>query len=204
MSKKGIIIGAVILGVALVATLVIRGNSEATVSEERLQLEITSPAGREFVTEELLTVTGIVSNPTAEITVNDESVSVDSDGGFSHEVAMEYGDNRISVEATGEAFRPTERTLRIPRRMVLDVATPAQDSTVSANVLTFSGTISDLGATLMVAGRPVALAEDGSWSTDLNLHYPLTVVNVTASREGIDSITQLITVNLDPAQVSAR
>lgn len=204
MSKKGIIIGAVVLSVALVATLIIRGTSEEAVSNERLQLEITSPAGRDFVTEELLTVTGIVSNPTAEITVNDEVVSVDSDGGFSHEVTMEYGANQITVDATGESFRPTQRTLQIPRKMVLDITNPAPDSTVNASMINFSGTVSDRSATVMVTGRPVELTEDGSWSTDLNLHYPLTVVNVTASREGIEPITQLVAVNYDPDQISIR
>lgn len=204
MSKKGMIIGAVVVGVALVATLVLRGNSETTASDERLQLEITSPAGRDSVTEELLTVTGIVSNPEAEIRVNEDVVSVDSEGSFSHEVVMEYGQNRVTVEAAGEGFRPTQRTLRLSREMVLAITAPDPDSTVGDNVITLSGTVSDLNATLMVAGRPVALAEDGSWSTDLNLHYPLTVINVTASREGIDPITQLLTINFDPDQVSLR
>lgn len=204
MSKKGKIIGAIVVGVAVVATLVIRGNSETAVSNERLQLEITSPAGRDSVTEEILTVTGIVSNSEAEIRVNDDVVSVDSEGSFSHEVAMEYGDNRVSVEATGDGFRPTQRTLRLSRKMVLAITAPEPDSTVTDNVITLSGTVSDLNATLMVAGRPVALTEDGSWSTDLDLHYPLTVVNVTASREGTDPITQLLTINYDPDQVSLR
>ncbi|MEX2443316.1 MAG: hypothetical protein WD492_06915 [Alkalispirochaeta sp.] len=204
MSKKGKIIGAVVLGVALVATLVIRGNNNSSASEERLQLEITSPAGRDAVTEEQLTVTGIVSNPAAEITVNNEVVSVDSEGGFSHEVSLEYGDNRIIVEAAGESFRATQRTLRIPRQMILEIVTPEQDITVSENVISFTGTVSDPTASVMVAGRPVEILEDGSWSIDLDLYYPLTVINVTASREGINSITHLLTINFDPSHVSLR
>jgi hypothetical protein len=204
MSKKGIIIGAVVIGVALVATLVLRGNSEATASDERLQLEITSPAGRDSVTEEMLTVTGIVSNPAATITVNDEVVSVDSDGGFSHPVSMDYGDNRIIVEASGETFRATQRTLRISRQMVLEITSPEPDSTVRENLIRLAGSVSDLGATLMVAGIPVEIADDGSWTTELTLHYPLTVINITASRDGIEPITHLLTVNFDPALVSVR
>ncbi|MFW5694422.1 MAG: hypothetical protein ACOCYB_04590 [Alkalispirochaeta sp.] len=204
MSKKGKIIGAIVIGVALVATLVIRGNNNSAVAEERLQLEITSPAGRDAVTDEELVVTGIVSNSAARLTVNDEVVSVDEEGGFSHPIMLEYGDNRIRVQADGEEFRAVQRTLRIPRRMVLTVSAPELDSTVGTNVINFVGTVSDLSATVMVAGRPVEIAEDGSWSTELNLHYPLTVINVTASREGIDPITQLVTVNFDPDHVSLR
>jgi len=198
-ARKYLIIGAI--AVVVVGFLVIRANGDKFVADERLQLEITSPASRTSVTDAEITVTGIVSNAVAAVTVDGESVVVSADGSFSRPMALEYGSNRIVVEAAGEGLRPTTRSLIIPREMVLEVLGPVQDSLSSVESITVHGTVSDSEATIMVAGTDVAVAADGTWTMQFNLHYPLTVINVTARREGIEPITELVSVNFGPAPV---
>ena len=65
-----------------------------------LSLEITSPENGVEFTESLVTVSGIVSDAEAIVTVNDEEVEVAEDGGFSAEVELTEGENIITAVAT--------------------------------------------------------------------------------------------------------
>lgn len=205
MSKNKKIFG--VLGViAVAAYFIISGMSGgSSAAEERLSLEITTPAGRASVTEASIAVTGIVSNPLATVKINDEVVEVSDEGAFAHNVALDYGSNRISVSADHENMRASNRVLTVPRNMTLVVDNPADNANVSDRRITVSGNVSDTNARVMVAGSEVAVnSDDGAWSTDLDLHYALTIINVTARLDGIDPITHLISVNYGADDVSTR
>ena len=199
MSKRNKYIVIAVVVIAIIGFFVIRSNGNSVAGDERLQLEITSPASRTSLTDATVMVTGIISNATANVRVNDEPVVVSADGGFSHDVQLEYGNNRISIQADGDGFISSTRTVTVPREMVLEVLEPAQDSVSNVDSITVHGTISDLAATIMVAGTDVPVAEDGTWSMELRLYYPLTIINVTATRDGIAPITQLISITRTPA-----
>ena len=179
--------------VTIVGALVACG-ARPSAANQRMRLDLTSPASRGSVTEGETTVTGVVSEPSAKVTVNDVAVEVGSDGAFTHPVALAYGSNRIVVKATAEGFVESSRTVTITRNLTLEVTAPPDGLQISERRVTVSGVVSDPGATVHVAGFPVSVNPDGSFSHNLNLHYPATVISVVASIPDLDPISQLVSV----------
>lgn len=204
MSKKVKLI--VFGGLALViGFFVMTPNFGENTPSERLRVEITAPTSRTPVTEPSIMVTGIVSNNEATVTVDDQEVTLNEDGGFAHEMALAYGTNRITVKAEKEDLRTVDRTLTVPRELQLTIDTPQDNSEYTDSRITVAGAVSDTAANILVAGREVPVdSETGAWSTELDLHYPLTVLNVTANLDGVDAITQLLNINLDSSLSSAQ
>jgi hypothetical protein len=75
-----------------------------SVETSGLTLQINEPevdADSSVATEEdSVIIQGSVSDPAAEVTVNDESATVEGDGTFSHEVQLSPGENEIEIVAT--------------------------------------------------------------------------------------------------------
>ena len=199
MSKKVKLIIAGGLAI-VVGFFVVLPNTGSISPSERLTVEITSPSGRTPVTESSIMVTGIVSNTDATVMVDGNEVTLNDDGGFSSEIELEYGTNRITVMAEKEDLRTVNRTLTVPRELQLTIDTPEDNSEYSESRITVAGAVSDTAANVMVAGRDVAIdPETGAWSTQLDLHYPLTVLSVSAQLDGVDPITHLLNINFNAA-----
>ncbi len=191
---KKIIVRSALLLIAAAVILVTAGCSPRTPAQPRLRLEITAPAARASVTDPIVTVTGIVSDPAARVTVRETPVQVGSDGAFSHPVDMNYGSNSIGVRATLEGQNPVTRTLTITRNLVLDVSSPLDKSSAAEEIVTVSGNISDTAAKVFINGEEISIGEDGSFSSPVKLYYLTTTINITTSLEGVDPITRLVTV----------
>jgi len=195
-----------ILGVAVLiaAAMIVTACGGSGGAGAQLRLEITAPTGRTLsVAVPSQLISGIVSDPSSVVTVNDAPVTVGSDGSFSHEVDLSYGANRIVVAATVEGRdRPLTRTINVTRNLDLVVMSPEGTELIPGtpwmtndNRITVSGRVSDPAARVMVTGDEVAVDEEGNFSALVDLYYTLSTLNVTAMIDAVDTpITQLITV----------
>ncbi|TVQ35097.1 MAG: hypothetical protein EA384_16710 [Spirochaetaceae bacterium] len=184
----------VVLGIVVMVTgsLLLVGCGSPT--PQRVRLEVTSPASRVDVTGPELTVTGIVSDASAVVKVNDAQAQVGSDGSFSHTLPLPYGPTRVTVSAELPGQTAVTRTLNITRKLALNVISPADKSVVSENRVTVDGTVSDPTARVFVTGSEVSVAEDGSFSAAVPLHYIETVIKVSAALDSLEPLSTLVTV----------
>ena len=203
-SVYGLLPVVAVLIVSVFAACGNSGSASGGSSQERITIEVTSPTSRNAVTEDAIMVTGIVSPRNSTLRINGDAVTVGADGGFQQEVALSFGANRIQIVGELEGARAVTRTINLSRNLVLTVNNPVNNVTVDAASVLVEGTISDPLSSIHVAGTEVSVADDGSFSVSLPLFYALTVINVTAEREGVSPITQLITVRRPNATVSIR
>ncbi len=200
----------VVLGVGLLALTAVVfaacGGGRSTAAQ--LRLEITAPSGR-TVTVDTPTqmISGIVSDPSGTVTVNDVQVAVDNDGSFSHDFELGYGANRIVVAATNEGReRPLTRTINVNRNLNLVLMSPEgleidpkTPIVTGENAIMISGRVSDPAAQVMVTGDRVEVDEEGNFSSLVNLYYTLSTLNVTAMIDAVDTpLTTLVTVHRAP------
>ena len=159
-----------------------------------LTLELTSPQDKEEVSENQITVSGTVSDPLATVTVNDSEVEVAEDGTFSTTAELDYGENIIIVSAIAEGQEPVTKTVTITRVLALELTSPQDKEEVSENQITVSGTVSDPLATVTVNDGEVELAEDGTFSTTVELDYGENTIAVSAVVEGQQPVNKTVMV----------
>lgn len=80
-----------------------------------VNVEITSPQYTHTVTEDTITVSGIVTDPLATVKVNGIEVEVAEDGTFFADIELDYGENNITVSASVEGMELVKRDLWITR-----------------------------------------------------------------------------------------
>jgi len=159
-----------------------------------LTLELTSPQDKEEVSENQITVSGTVSDPLATVTVNDSEVEVAEGGTFSTTAELDYGENIIIVSAIAEGQEPVTKTVTITRVLALELTSPQDKEEVSENQITVSGTVSDPLATVTVNDGEVELAEDGTFSTTVELDYGENTIAVSAVVEGQQPVNKTVMV----------
>ncbi|TVR52535.1 MAG: hypothetical protein EA426_18760 [Spirochaetaceae bacterium] len=193
-------IGAILIAVVLLAACGGASRPASTPAQQRMTLQVTAPTVRDAVTENKTTVTGVISEPSAKVFVNDQAVPVAADGSFTHEISLAYGSNRIAVRAEAEGFANASRTITLNRALNLTVSSPTDNLVVNGNQLTVSGTVSDSEATVKVNGINIPLNNAGSFNQTLMLYYPLTIVNIVAQVEGMSPVTRNFTVTSSTIQ----
>jgi len=159
-----------------------------------LTLELTSPQDKEEVSENQITVSGTVSDPLATVTVNDSEVEVAEGGTFSTTAELDYGENIIIVSTIAEGQEPVTKTVTITRVLALELTSPQDKEEVSENQITVSGTVSDPLATVTVNDGEVELAEDGTFSTTVELDYGENTIAVSAVVEGQQPVNKTVMV----------
>ena len=182
----------VVIGAA--AVLVGCGGGGTARAPSRVRIELTSPITRGTVTDGEVLITGVVSESSATVTVNGQEVAVGSDGAFEYVAPLVYGRNRIPIRAEADGFSDGTRAVTITRELALDVETPADGLEATENRITVTGTVSDPTATVRVVGFIVPVAADGSFSRDLSLHYPDTVITVYAEVPDHDPVSRSVRV----------
>jgi len=155
-----------------------------------LVLELTSPRYRVEVTKGQAIITGIVSPPSATVTVNGHEAEVAQDGTFSITVELDYGANTILVNATD----PVTKTVTIVRLLTLELTSPQDKEEVSESQIIVSGAVSDPLVTVTVNDDDVEVAEDGIFSTTAELAYGENIIVVSAIAEGQDPVTKTVTI----------
>ncbi len=141
-----------------------------------LTLAVDSPAEGAALTESPVTLTGKVSNAAAAVTVNDAAVTVAEDGSFSAPVSLTEGQNTITVKATLEGQEPVTKTITVTYTaptptptLAVVITSPEDGSTVSESSLTVTGTVSNPAATVTVNGVAATVAEDGTFTVQIEL-----------------------------------
>ncbi len=170
------------------------GNSRSSSQQQRLRLEISAPATRGSITEPQTTIAGTISEPTASVTINDTPVTVDSEGKFTMEMPLSYGINRAAIRAEAEGFTSTSRTVSVTRVLTLELTSPEDKSTVGEGAVMINGKVSDPQANVQVLGIEVPVTDTGEFSHRLPLHYPQTIINVSATVEGTNPVSSTVTV----------
>ncbi len=159
-----------------------------------LTLELTSPQDKEEVSENQITVSGTVSDPLATVTVNDGEVEVAEDGTFSTTVELDYGENTIAVSTAVEGQEPMTKTVTITRVLALEITSPEDNAEVTESPVLIKGTVSDPLATVTVNDGEVEVAEDGTFSTTVELDYGENTIAVNAAVEGQEPVTKTVMV----------
>jgi hypothetical protein len=171
--------------------------------EEELTLEITSPEiseGEVTVTESWVTVEGSVSDAEATVTINGIMIEVDEDGSFSIDIWLVEGQNEIKAKAVlGEEEVSKIITVKYdPGALSLEITSPEDGAEVAISPVTVKGIVSDAGATVTVNDAEVEVAEDGSFSAevDLTTEGENTIKVKAMLNEG--EVTKTITVTYTP------
>lgn len=161
-----------------------------------LSMQITSPSyTTKKITEGVVTVSGTVSDPKATVTVNGVKIGTASDGTFSTNFELAYGKNTITVKAELEKQKPVTKTITLTRILTIDLASPQDGAEVTENVVTVTGTVSDPAARVVVNNIEVEMAEDGTFSTDVELDYGENSIVIAAMVEGLEPVTKAVTLS---------
>jgi hypothetical protein len=155
-----------------------------------LVLELTSPRYVVEVTNDQATITGIVSPPSATVTVNGQEATVTRDGSFTITVQLAYGTNTIVVSATD----PVTETVTIVRLLTLELTSPQNNEEVSESQITVSGIVSDPLVSVTVNDNEVEVAQDGTFSTTVELDYGENTIVVSATAEWEEPVTRTVTI----------
>jgi hypothetical protein len=155
-----------------------------------LVLELTSPRYVVEATNSQATITGIVSPPSATVTVNGQEATVTRDGSFTITVQLAYGTNTIVVSATD----PVTKTVTIVRLLTLELTSPQNNEEVSESQITVSGIVSDPLVSVTVNDEEVEVAQDGTFSTTVELDYGENTIVVSATAEGEEPVTRTVTI----------
>ncbi len=163
-----------------------------------LSIEITSPEDGAELAESLVTVSGVVSDAEAAVTVNEQTAEVAGDGTFSAEIELVEGENVITAvaaldELTAEDSITVNCTLPLPALSV-EIISPEDGAEVAENLVTVTGTVSDVGAIVTVNGDEVEVDENGSFSVEIELVEGENLIEAVATLDEQENSVS-ITVN---------
>lgn len=149
------------------------GNtSEVGVQVIRLdvpRVRITSPLDGAFVDGATVHVTGQVSDPTAQVEVSGQSVSVSQDGSFEAVgVSVAEGSNTLEARATIPSGTMAATSVSVfrdltPPRLIVD--RPQDEETIASSSVTVTGLVQDLG---VAAPGPLRVLVNGSEAEVVN------------------------------------
>ncbi len=161
-----------------------------------LTVDVTSPEDGAELTESLVTVTGIVSDPEATVTVNGIEAAVVEDGSFSAQVELIEGENAIeAIAVLGEQEVSKSITVTYTpaaQPLSLEIISPENGAALIESPVTVSGTVSDSEATVTVNGIEAAVVEDGTFSAEVELsegENTIMAIATLGEQEPSDSIT---------------
>ena len=166
----------------------------------KLTLEITSPQNNAEVTESSIIVSGVVSDAAVVVTVNENQIEISEDGTFSAPVELHYGENTITVNATAEDWEPVTRTVTITRILTLQVVSPQDNAEVTESPIIIKGIVSDPSAVVTVDGLEIELADNGTFSTSLDLDHGENIIVVSATVNGQEPVTKTLAVRYTPSE----
>jgi hypothetical protein len=160
-----------------------------------LSLEITSPEDGTELTESPVTVTGIVSDAAAAVTVNGVGAEVAEDGSFSIEIELSEGENTITAVAALDGLEAEDSITVIyspaAPALSLEITSPEDGAELTESPVTVTGIVSDATAAVTVNGVEAEVAEDGSFSAEVELsegENTIMAIATLGEQEASDSI----------------
>ena len=147
------------------------------------QIAVTAPIEGAVVSSASLMVTGR-TEAGSSVTVNGVAATVQPTGDFSASVNLAEGANAVQVTATDVAGNIGQSRVNVTldtKPPVLTITEPKIYSTVMTQQITVSGK-TEAGATVTVAGSPVSVGADGSFSVKyMFTKEGLNVIDITAT-----------------------
>jgi len=188
------------------------GNSNGLPYTAAITLDTTAPAltvstladGR-WTSNELLNISGEATDQSGiqELTVNNVTVTVNSDGSFGCPVLLVDGPNTIVTKVTDLAGNETTdtRTITLDRGMPnITILTPADNLKTNQPAVNVIGTV-DEASTVSVrvdGSTPLAALIDGNnFSLTVTPHYGINTIEATATDLAGNSTTAKRTVTFD-------
>ena len=145
------------------------------IENERPRLEISNPSQDLLTLGKQITVRGTTEKSNAVILKSDQmeiSLPVDSGGGFSAQLPLSEGPNRIEIQATN----PIGLKTNVVRTVVRDsqppeiaLTSPPDFAVLEVPYVTVSGQISEADARLLINGTSVPLKAEGHFERTLRL-----------------------------------
>ena len=135
-----------------------------------LKISIPSPTAPALTNQLSIDIKG-TTEATANVTINEEPVTVDSKGIFTGNVALgSEGANEIVITSTDIAGNIAETIITVTRdtKVVATVTYPKDGQKTKWSNLTVSGQ-AEPGSTVTVQGQPVTVRTDGSFSAEVFL-----------------------------------
>ena len=164
-----------------------------------MNLQVLGPEDGTRASSDSVVVHGSV-NPGVAVVVNGIPTPVDSRGRFKAVTDLFTGYNFVAVVASDfEGNRETAILTVVlpPQPFVLEVTAPEDQSVVTQRLLRVAG-ITGSGATARVNGRTVTVDQLGAFSTTVVLQPGPNVIDVVASSQDGQELTEVIAVIYRP------
>jgi RHS repeat-associated protein len=163
-------------------------------------ITLLSPAEGLITSDQILTVTGTISDPTpTQVDVNGTSLPVDSEGNFSGTVSLVEGLNELTVTATDSVGNSSSisRAVRLDTiPPILKVDSPLDGETVDASTVVVSGTVQDAtSVTVSVNGTVFATTDGGAFTGNVPLVEGPNKITIVATDAAGNTATLTITVS---------
>ena len=145
------------------------------IENERPRLEVSDPSQDLLTLEKQITVRGTTEKSNAVILKSEQvemSLPVDSGGGFSAQLPLSEGPNRIEIQVTnpiGLETSVTRTVVRDSQPPEITLTSPTNFALLEVPYVTVSGQISDPGAQLLINGTVVPLKVEGRFERTLRL-----------------------------------
>ena len=164
-----------------------------------LALTLTAPVDGATVTESEVTVRGTVSSAKATVTVNDIGGFVSKTGSFSRKVPLTEGENTINIVATkGKETVTRILTIVYSPALAIEITAPEDGAELTESPVAVTGSVSIRDASVTVDGIEVDVAEDGTFTTSIELAEGENTITVMATAEGKEPAEKTITVTYTP------
>jgi hypothetical protein len=142
-----------------------------TYQQPPLSLLVTAPTNGATFTTPTIALQGTVSDPSASVTMNGNTLTVDGAGAFTGTTTLQVGSNALVFLATASGGRSATETRSVtytpPTPVVgptVTILSPAEGLLTNAPTVTVTGTVSDPTASLTVFGLTTAVKSDGTWT----------------------------------------
>ena len=151
---------------------------------EPLVLQITSPEDGAELSVNVQKVSGVASDPEATVQINGIEAEVSQDGAFYAYIDLEEGENTIEAKATWGKYTQIETiTVTFSPALAVYLSLEPEEGDVDYRVtpITVTGWVSDAQAIVTVDGNQVQVAEDGSYSTQVQLNVDTNGIEAAAT-----------------------
>jgi tripartite motif-containing protein 71 len=159
------------------------------------QLEIAYPPDRLITNIKNLEVSGL-TDPTATLSINEKSVTINSNGSFIHDILLKEGQNIIKLTALNRIGLQTE----IIRLVTLDTVAPLLEikplpEEVTQQIIVIEGK-TEPGTVLTIDTQDVPLDEEGRFAYSHELLRGFNSIEVVAIDQASNTTTEYLEVSL--------
>ena len=167
---------------------------------KRPTLTVNEPRHGATVSESPVRVQGTVSDAKATVRINNTKILVSKAGSFAARVTLTEGENTINIVAT-RGKKSASRVLTVTHAppLSLEINSPEDGTTATESLVIVSGVVSSPKATTKVNDVEVEVAEDGAFSTNVELAEGENVITIVAAL-GEQTVTRTARVTHQPEQ----